>query len=201
MGRAYSTHFRFEATKDGLERFLKKIYSRQTADNLLPFPPVYRKWEIFTVQSKWNIRPSDVTKRNIKNTGGYSAQLSVHSVHVILDCRITSIFHMLTTLCLRLQHRFHDTKFHMSGTRSSRPFAQSVLKPQNPHGVFSSMSSWTPGEIPFKLEARRCFFLEMNFALPSFSNLSFLLAIVCLKYESEVACLVSYLFRHFVSEL
>jgi len=80
VGRAYSAHLKFEATKDrlepnffrkvsarlssssvtgqqaaqlhdrymmmmkdGLERFLKKIYSTQTAGNLLPFPPVYRK--------------------------------------------------------------------------------------------------------------------------------------------------------------
>jgi len=43
VGRVYSARFKLEATKDGLERFLKKLYSTQTADNLLPFPPVYRK--------------------------------------------------------------------------------------------------------------------------------------------------------------
>jgi hypothetical protein len=47
----------------------------------------------------------------------------------------------------------------------------------------------------------RFFFLGMDFALPAFSISSFLLANFCLKYESEVACLVSHLLQHFFADI
>jgi hypothetical protein len=129
-----------------------------------------------------------------------------HSVHLILCCRITSIFHTRTAPCLRNQHRLHDSTYHISGTWSSHPLAQSVLHRTSSHKIrvacfHHCLRSWRSGKTPLTLGAQHCFFLGIDFALPSFPSFSFLLVIVCLKYDSEVACLVSCLFRHFFADI
>jgi hypothetical protein len=51
VGRVYSAHFKYEASKGGLEHILKKLHRVQNVGNLLPFLPQSTESEKFLLYS------------------------------------------------------------------------------------------------------------------------------------------------------
>jgi hypothetical protein len=92
VGRGYAAHFKFEATKDGLEHS-QKITRLQNMGNFCCCPFYTRLQQVRRFLCTVTFRcQSDVLYRSIKNSGAVPLSNVGHSVQLILTCRIANIF-------------------------------------------------------------------------------------------------------------